>query len=154
MPSIEELFDKLVPQKPKKTAKKIPTGSKPADPLKAAVTKAVRQEKLKEREKKGYQSGNGYDYVKVWNEDSSDYKYVPKARYIMGKLLGREVAEHERVFFRDRGAKGEAKYAPENLILGFKAGVPLDFLTCKACGARGNWEVRSASNEEQRDSAE
>lgn len=39
--------------------------------------------------------------------------------------------------------------APENLVLGFKAGLPLDFLCCGQCGARGidvieppNWRER------------
>lgn len=148
MVSIDELFDKMMKDSPKKKPKK--KAAPKADPLQEAVQRAVRNEKTKAREARGYQSGNGTDYVKVWNDDGTDYTYITKARFEMGKILGRPVADHEAVFFRDRNAKGEAKFAEGNLILGFKKGVSLDLLTCANCGCRGNWTTNSIPDGEQR----
>lgn len=135
--SIEELFDKLVLNKKSKKA------APAVDPILREAKAVIKRELQKGKDKKGFKSGNGYDYVKVWNKEGTDYKYIPKARHIMAKILGYEVPDHMRVFFRNRNLKGDAKYAPENLVLGFKQGVPLDLLTCKNCGCRGAWEVNT-----------
>lgn len=135
--TIEELFDNLVRnKKPKKMAAT-------PDPILQEARAVIKREKQKSKDKKGFKSGNGYDYVKVWNPEGTDYKYIPKARHVMAQIIGHEVPDHMRVFFRDGDLKGEAKYAPENLVLGFRAGVPLDLLTCKNCGCQGAWEINS-----------
>lgn len=137
-----ELFNKMVLQGKKPKKKAAPKPAKKTDsPLAAEFKKVTRQVKS---DNKRHQSGNGYDYVKVWAEDGSDYKYVPRARYVMALHLGREIPDHMRVFFKDKTVKGDAKYALENLVLGFKGGIPLDLLTCRNCGCRGAWDIESA----------
>lgn len=148
MDDIEELFAKMVQTAP--TGKRKEKKKEPVEPLEAVFKDMVSRVKAKEKAKKGYQSGNGYDYVKVWNEDNTDYKYIPKARAKWAEYYGKAPEDHQIVFFRNRRLKGEAKYAKENLLLGYRAGVSLDLLTCKNCGCRGSWEVSSAPDGEDR----
>lgn len=137
MPSMEELNDLfknmvLDPKKPKKKAA-------PKSPLLANIGDRLKEEKAKARAKRGYQSGSGVEYVKVWNEEGTDYEYITKARAKWKEYYGTLPEEHQIVFFRDRRLKGDAKYAKENLVLGYRSGISLDLLTCGNCGCRGNW---------------
>lgn len=135
-------------KKPKTKRTKSPTGVE-QDPILSQAKTVLRAVKNEQKEKKGYQSGNGYKYEKVWNEEGTAFEYRTKARVVLEKVLGRPLEDHERVFFKNRELKGDAKYAPENLVLGYKAGVPLDMLTCSNCGCRGNWTVNPPSNGNQ-----
>lgn len=83
-------------------------------------------------------SGSGYVYV--YDEDG---KSVLEHRLIMERLLGRKLQSHEVVLHKD-GSK--TNNAPENLLLGFKNGTPLDKLVCDHCGTVGEFSL--APNDE------
>lgn len=130
MSELQDLFKKVVLDgKEKKKSKK--------DPVREAVKEEIRKVKAKEREKRGFQNGAGYDYVKVWDEQGIGYRMVPTARVRMAEILGRELQSNERVFIIDKKLKGDAKYAPSNLLLGDSNGIRLDLLVCKACRTQG-----------------
>lgn len=82
------------------------------------------------REGKQTTSGEGYVY-----EYGSDGKPRLASRIRMEKKLGRPLKEFEIVMYKDGDKKN---LEDDNLILGWKAGMPLDFMTCAACGCRGN----------------
>lgn len=134
-PSIEELWDQVMGNLDGKKPKR----AKKTDDFRETL-RAVKKD-LQKKAPKPMQNGAGYEYVRVWNEDGSDYKSVPRARVVLEQKLGRPLADHERAFFIDKSKKGEAKYHPDNIIQGYKDGVPLDLLTCGHCGCRGNWTV-------------
>jgi hypothetical protein len=138
---IDAMFQKMVlAKKPQKRNKKATTGE---DPLLNLSREVIKAERTKAREKRGYSSGNGYEYVKIWNEDGSDYTYVTKARAKRKEYTGALPEEHQIIYFVDNTLKGEAKYARENLVMGFKKGVNLSLLTCEHCGTRGKWRLET-----------
>jgi hypothetical protein len=57
----------------------------------------------------------------------------PKAQLSVEAWLGRQLEDFEAIMFKD-GNKDNL--APENILIGFKAGVPYQFLTCRHCGNR------------------
>lgn len=151
---IDALFAKFMGGDKKSPTGKKTKSSKPADPLKEQFNEVRSKVKKAAQDRKISQNGAGYEYVRVWNDDGTEYRMVPRARVEMAKILGRPVAEHERVFFVDRKKRGDDLYAPDNMVLGFKSGVPLDLLTCKCCGSRGNWTISNPSDGTTRHSAE
>lgn len=97
--------------------------------FKSPQRKAREKRPLKDR----IESGKGY----VYGYDKEG-KSRPLARILMEEHLGRKLEDHEQVTYRD-GNKSNCVL--ENLVVVYKTGTPLDFLTCRCCGARGNWEV-------------
>lgn len=80
-------------------------------------------------------NGGGYEYV----NDPETGKMRTRAQVEWEKLHpGRKVEDHQCVIFRN-GNKND--FSPDNLVLSYKKGVPLDALTCKHCGARGQWDT-------------
>jgi hypothetical protein len=57
----------------------------------------------------------------------------PKAQLSVETWLGRQLEDFEAIMFKD-GNKNNL--VPENILIGFKAGVPYQFLTCRHCGNR------------------
>lgn len=133
-PSFDELWNQVMGSKGSKSKTKKDSSTTSID----VDLREKRKQLQKERPKKAM-NGAGYEYVRVWNEEGTDYKMVTRGRVEMEKIMGRPLQDHEKVFFRDRQLKGDAKYAPENLVLGLKSGVSLDMFTCGNCGCRGNW---------------
>lgn len=137
-PSFDDLWNQVMGSKDSKSKSKSKTKKGSSSTTVDVDLREKRKQLQKERPKKAM-NGAGYEYVRVWNEDGSDYKMVTRGRVEMEKILGRSLQDHEKVFFRNRTLKGDAKYAPENLVLGLKSGVSLDMFTCGNCGCRGNW---------------
>lgn len=84
----------------------------------------MKPKKVRQKKKRGNQSGKGYSYIYV------DGKSVLEHRHIMQVHLGRNLQAHEAVYFKN-GNKRDMK--PDNLILGLKQGVPLSSIICRHC---------------------
>jgi len=97
-----------------------------------AVTKKREHSKAPKSDRTVH-NGKGYAYVYAETGE-----LILKARAIVEKRIGRTLQDHERVLYRDGDRKNCAE---DNLVLAYKAGVPLDALTCSHCGARGNWTI-------------
>jgi len=97
-----------------------------------AVSKKRENSKVPRSEREVH---NGAGYTYVYAETG---KLILKARAIVEKRIGRTLQDHERVLYRDGDRKNCAE---DNLVLAYKAGVPLDALTCGCCGARGQFIV-------------
>lgn len=103
----------------------------------------VEKEEAAARSRAGKSAGvsaSGYKYV----HDSTG-KLRIASRVIMEEVLGRTLLEHEVVSYRD-GDKENLD--PSNLFVSWKSGTPLDFFTCRACGARGNVIITGPPTEE------
>lgn len=48
-------------------------------------------------------------------------------------LLGRELEDYEAILYKNGNS---SDLSPENIMVGFKAGVPYQYLTCRHCGNR------------------
>ena len=98
--------------------------------------KEVKKEKKPKRERKSEVRGNGYIY-----EYGESGKLQSKARRIAEEAIGRKLRDHEIVIYRDGNKEN---LDPDNLIVGFKAGTPLNALVCCSCGGRDirikNWK--------------
>lgn len=91
--------------------------------------KKAKQTRTRPR-KKVMVNDRGYAYT--YNEQG---KVVGLARKTMEDYLGIRLPDHYVVGYRD-GDKTNCDIS--NLYVGYKAGVPLDALTCTHCGARGH----------------
>lgn len=49
------------------------------------------------------------------------------------KIIGRPLEDYEAVMFKDGNREN---LVAENILVGFKAGVPYQYLTCRHCGNR------------------
>lgn len=92
------------------------------------------QSSKKKDPSKPKKSGKGYEYVR----DSETGRLRTRAQVEWEKHYNRKVLDHQIVIFRN-GNKTD--FSKENLVLAYRAGSPLDFLTCKHCGARGQWTI-------------
>lgn len=57
----------------------------------------------------------------------------PNYLQVAEKVLGRELEDYETIIFIDGNQQNSEA---SNLLVGFKAGVPYSYLTCRNCGAR------------------
>lgn len=90
-----------------------------------------------------YVDSKGYTriYVLVGDEVKIAYKH----RYLKSRELGRELRNYETVIFMD-GDKGNLH--PSNLVLGLKAGIVLEDITCPHCERKyGNGKAEANSTE-------
>ena len=88
--------------------------------------------------KKRNHNAAGYVYVYAENGNS-----VLEHRLIMERLLGRKLQSHEVVLHKD-GSKDNN--APENLLLGFRNGTPLQAIVCNHCGTIGEFSLNVPSH--------
>ena len=123
-------FDKQVKSIKKRTCKRC---GEPPVAGKLYCQKCIdekEEDRVKRLEGKQATSQGGYKY-----QYDSNGKLRVASRVIMERHIGRPLRESEVVLYRD-GDKNNLDIS--NLVIGWKAGMPLDFLTCKCCGARGN----------------
>jgi hypothetical protein len=102
-------------------------------PSEARICDDCRNKSKVEKKDKTFENGKGYKYC--YDDDG---KVVLKSRHLMEKKLGRKLEDHLAVTYRDGNRQNLSE---DNLVVVFKTGTPLSSLTCRCCGARGNWEV-------------
>lgn len=56
-----------------------------------------------------------------------------KTQLYVESLIGRPLEDYEVAMYKDGNSQN---LTPENILIGFKAGVPYQYLTCRHCGNR------------------
>lgn len=99
------------------------------------------QQETEERKKESRLVDPDKGYIRIYHPVTG--KLVLEHRYIMEQILGRPLRAGEVVLHRDLD---NSNNDPSNLMLGFKAGTPLEALLCK-CGLRGHVTYSPESEE-------
>jgi hypothetical protein len=78
---------------------------------------------------------NDKGYIYVYNDEG---QMVLEHRKVMADLLGRPLRKHEVVLHRDLD---KSNNSPENLMLGFRNGIPLEHLQCNTFSTVGDFSL-------------